>query len=351
MNVLINKYGYLKVILILIGIMVINWLVFYLEPGVASRRKRQEVYAPKYIEYTINKNQLLIDQIASELGDKGLISDVNLDQLYQKYDTEDRIGNLIPELLREDRELIPAKTFTWVSNNEHQLLAGKPLRIFSFLEGIYSDQQDLIAKDGHYKNQDEFLSVLSNASDEISFSEIETENGRPSLWRFLDLPTNIYDQRRHGVFVISTKIIGTNGQSLGTVFMKIDDSDNYYLIYADRGEEHLKNHKRYYWIVNLLCFLLIWYLLPIWVYRDALKNKVKRPLVWAIVVLISNVFGLINYLMIRSKKTKNNQLLHSDEKLAQENALCYSCNQPINKKWTYCSSCGVYLKNGSTQIP
>lgn len=76
-----------------------------------------------------------------------------------------------------------------------------------------------------------------------------------------------------------------------------------------------------------LIFTLYWIGLAIWVYKDANKKNTNASL-WGLLVLVTNIVGVIVYLMFK-----------------QNSILCYTCGTIQNKSNRYCSNCGVKINN------
>ncbi|MDN5199797.1 zinc ribbon domain-containing protein [Fulvivirgaceae bacterium BMA10] len=356
MKILINKFGYIKIALIAVVVILVNWSIYRLEPGVAGARKRQANYAPRYIEQLINKNQRSLDSMAAEIATHSDREHIDLTALYSKHKTKDQVQDVIPELLQEDREVQAYKAYIWLSDSVQNFAAGTPPQTFSFLNEFYGKHKTLIENDKFYANQDEFLLTFVDISDDLDFSRTISNSGRPSQWRFYQTNESIYEQRQKGIFILSSNVTNSEGQKIGQLTMKLDDADNYYLIYTDRGEELHKNHQRYMWFINVFCVLVIWYLLPSWVYSDAKRRGVRKPMFWAFMALISHFFGLAIYLIARPKTTVSDGCPRCNKNLPPYSEYCPhcgfqvadqkcpGCHKSVEEDWAFCSACGTNLK-------
>jgi hypothetical protein len=76
-----------------------------------------------------------------------------------------------------------------------------------------------------------------------------------------------------------------------------------------------------------LIFALYWIGLALWVYKDANKKNTNASL-WGLLVLVTNLIGVIVYLMFK-----------------QNSILCNTCGTIQNKNNRYCSNCGVKINN------
>lgn len=74
-----------------------------------------------------------------------------------------------------------------------------------------------------------------------------------------------------------------------------------------------------------LIFLIYWIGLALWVYKDA-NRKHNYPSLWGLLVLITNLVGLIIYIMYK-----------------QSNKICNGCGTLQNRENIYCVKCGIKL--------
>jgi hypothetical protein len=90
-------------------------------------------------------------------------------------------------------------------------------------------------------------------------------------------------------------------------------------------------------IMSLLPLLLVllWIWAIIWVYRDAEKRGMSGAL-WALLVFVGSIIGLIIYLIIR-----NENLIQSD---ASGSAPCPGCEKPVSSEYVFCPHCGKRLQ-------
>lgn len=96
-----------------------------------------------------------------------------------------------------------------------------------------------------------------------------------------------------------------------------------------------------------LLFMIYWIGLALWVYRDA-DRKNNNPALWGLMVLITNIIGLIIYTMYK----QNNRICDNCGSIqdkdnvfctncgTQINKVCSNCHSIIGKKDHYCSKCG-----------
>lgn len=86
----------------------------------------------------------------------------------------------------------------------------------------------------------------------------------------------------------------------------------------------------------VLMFMIYWVLLALWAYQNAAKAQLY-PLLWGVVVLLTNVAGIIVYTLYK-----------------RGNATCPVCGASQSRLHLYCSSCGAKLgatcKNCGAQV-
>jgi hypothetical protein len=80
-------------------------------------------------------------------------------------------------------------------------------------------------------------------------------------------------------------------------------------------------------VVIGLIFAFYWIGLALWVYKNATKKNTNAPL-WGLLVLVTNIVGVIVYLMY-----------------IQNSILCNTCGSVQNKNNKYCSTCGSKINN------
>lgn len=102
-----------------------------------------------------------------------------------------------------------------------------------------------------------------------------------------------------------------------------------------------------------LIFIVYWVGIALWVYKDANRRR-ANPALWGGIVLITNVVGVIVYIMYKqtNKVCYKCGALQSKDNIfcgscgAQINERCEKCNNIVGKHQHYCSNCGHrILKN------
>jgi hypothetical protein len=86
-----------------------------------------------------------------------------------------------------------------------------------------------------------------------------------------------------------------------------------------------------------LAFLIIWIFVIIWVYRDA-ERRGMNGVLWALLVFIGNLVGLLIYLIVRSDAPRASRTSRPEQ-------TCPKCSKPVNAGFAYCPHCGAPMQN------
>ena len=79
---------------------------------------------------------------------------------------------------------------------------------------------------------------------------------------------------------------------------------------------------------------LVWIAVVIWVYRDA-ESRGMNGVLWALLVFIGNLIGLLIYLIVRSDPGK------APPKEAVAAQPCSQCQKPVAPGFAFCPYCGA----------
>jgi RNA polymerase subunit RPABC4/transcription elongation factor Spt4 len=104
------------------------------------------------------------------------------------------------------------------------------------------------------------------------------------------------------------------------------------------------------WGFSLL-FFFIWLAVIVWVYKDAERRRMSG-LLWALLVLIGNLVGLLIYLIIRQDHPLCCQPAETaapsppapSEAGGKKFAPCPACQRPVQPDFVYCPHCGAALQ-------
>jgi|GEM_PF-5783789 len=84
-----------------------------------------------------------------------------------------------------------------------------------------------------------------------------------------------------------------------------------------------------------LLLTLLWFVIVVWVYKDA-ENNGMSGLLWGLLVLVGNIVGLLVYLIFRSM-TSTGALQPSPA------PHCPNCHRPVQYDFNVCPNCGTDL--------
>lgn len=85
-----------------------------------------------------------------------------------------------------------------------------------------------------------------------------------------------------------------------------------------------------------LALLVLGIFVIVWVYRDA-ERRGMNGVLWALLVFIGNLIGLLVYLIVRSDVAR-------EEERIQTIKPCPSCQEPVNSSFVFCPNCGARIQ-------
>jgi hypothetical protein len=107
------------------------------------------------------------------------------------------------------------------------------------------------------------------------------------------------------------------------------------------------------WGLSFISFVLflVWIAVVIWVYRDAERRDMNGVL-WALLVFLGNLIGLLIYLIVRSdpgkappKEAASQPFAYCPYCGAAMHSVCPGCGKPMEEDWKACPHCGHKLKD------
>jgi hypothetical protein len=112
------------------------------------------------------------------------------------------------------------------------------------------------------------------------------------------------------------------------------------------------------WSVSFV-FLIVWIAVIIWVYKDAERRRMSG-LLWALLVFIGNLIGLLIYLIVRQDHPLTEEAVPAAGKppdavttgavtsakapAKAETAVCPACGKTVELSFVYCPHCGTALQ-------
>lgn len=129
------------------------------------------------------------------------------------------------------------------------------------------------------------------------------------------------------------------------------------LFLADNGRELFHYGFGFGTVLSVLSFAAYWILVPWWVYLDASWRRME-PIPWALLTLLTNVVGLVTYLVIRYPDPRTCPKCGADLPVglkrcpycgSEAEATCPRCQSPIRPDWVFCPSCATQLPAVTSQ--
>ena len=262
--------------------------------------------------------------------------------------------------LRPERAL-----YFWATGNDGQFLFGVPSDAFARLNTVFDQSQEVIAQDNRYATRDQFLRALLHteraiapvkprAADAGSRSPEERDRDREDRdwWRHYDEERD--RQYRGTVLFLSSPIRATSGAIVGNLNLKA--------VEMGKGPVY-QEQRRDVWQVaqavsaGLAAVSAFWllFLIPSWVYIDAQERRLPRPLLWALLVVVGNLVGLLVYLISRPDETADPRCPQCTQKVTGSKsgcpycgadlsaAFCRKCQFPVKPDWRFCPDCRASL--------
>ncbi|MCU0644835.1 MAG: zinc ribbon domain-containing protein [bacterium] len=264
------------------------------------------------------------------------------------------ISEIQTEILQESSG---TKLFLWMSDTNGEFVFGVPPVVFDQFNSAFDKYSDVIQKDDYYQGRNDFLMKLIDKHNEIDFSEFGSTappGDDQNQWRFYKETFDTWNYSTNPTLILSSAVVAAVGEKLGELYVKIDDSANEEKYYSQNHIEERDLFALLIPIFGALAFfsgLLLWFLLPTWVYIDAQKRDVKNPILWAFLTLISFIFGLTVYLITRPATLKAVTCPQCEKELNGTKAfcpycgfdvsstICQQCQYPLKPDWKFCPSC------------
>jgi len=98
-------------------------------------------------------------------------------------------------------------------------------------------------------------------------------------------------------------------------------------------------------IFTMMAFV-IHILIAVWVYNDA-QRRGEEAVVWLLIVLFTNLIGLIIYLIVRGESRRSRpaeyQQAFTGQPAPSGTIYCNQCGSPNTRGAGYCNDCGAQL--------
>ncbi len=261
----------------------------------------------------------------------------------------------------EEREKGPM--YVWAMGTGGEFLFGVPSDAFTRLNTLFERQQEILRSSGLFASRQEFLRELIQSHQELSggregpFSVLAAEEGDVHDESLLEVEWQRFRDDDNRNFVFSVPMKGQDGTVLGTLYMKLVRGQRTHYSSGDLIPMHV-GEVALGVLAPSLAFL--WFLLPTWVYVDARERGLARPLVWAFLVLISAIVGLVIYRIARPEHTISLECPGCGREVNGGSfcphcgrdvsaAFCPACRYPLKGDWAFCPSCRTEVKASAPQ--
>jgi hypothetical protein len=251
------------------------------------------------------------------------------------------------------QEVSEGRRFVWGMGSDGDFLFGVPREDFARLNNAWEAHEAAILAEGAFVDQQDFLRQLIQESARLEPSDLEPnpEDPEDTPWSELRHYSN-----HEGWMVLSTPLQAPDGSALGDLYLKTEDTS----WWAEPGGESPAEVLQ---VVSLvvagLSGMLLWLLVPTWVYVDARERGVRRALLWAFLVFISFFIGLVVYLIARPEDrvlkcpscereiNGGAYCPHCGHDLSA--AFCAACRYPLKPDWAFCPSCRTEVRTPASE--
>ncbi len=241
-----------------------------------------------------------------------------------------------------------ARLYFWAMDSRGEFLFGVPSEAFARLNSAYDKYKKEIQEEGRFTDRQDFIRRQVHDHHSLDLTRYEREasgKGREPRWYQ-------WDENEDRV-VFSTPFQNERGEMLGNVYLKLT---------------RLNTHAGYDWdsyeppmaisaIILAGSVLFLWFLLPTWVYLDAHARGMQNPARWSALTLVSFVFGLCVYLILRpgdgsvlcekcGASTSGGSFCPYCGTPVQTE-FCAQCGYPTKSEWRYCPNCQASTRPAS----
>ena len=257
--------------------------------------------------------------------------------------------------------------YVWATANDGKFLFGVPADAFARLNAVYDQSQQAITEDNHFATRDQFLRALLHEDRPIApikpglpDNDSRRRPGQDEWWRRFEEDR---DRTFSGkVLFLSSPVQTAKGAIEGSLNLKSIELGR-----QTRDEEEAVARWRdaagSATVVAVISLLWLWFLVPSWVYIDAQDRRMPRPLLWALLVLVGNLVGLLVYLISRPDETAELRCPRCGKKLNGGKAgcpycgadlstvFCAKCQYPLKPDWAFCPDCRAPITASAAAEP
>jgi hypothetical protein len=256
--------------------------------------------------------------------------------------------------------------YVWATANDGKFVFGVPADAFARLNTVFDQSQQAITEDNHFATRDQFLRALLHEDRPIAPikpglpDSSSRRRGDDEWWRRYD-----EDRNRNfdaPVLFLSSPIQAAQGAIEGSLNLKAIErvrpaTD------IGRSLDLWRDVETFSGVLAVLSLLWLGFLVPSWVYIDAQDRRLPRPLLWALLVLVGNLVGLLVYLISRPDGSADLRCPHCGKKLNGgktgcpycgadlSTVFCAKCQYPLKPDWSFCPDCRAPIAAAAAAEP
>lgn len=242
----------------------------------------------------------------------------------------------------------------WGMGTDGAFLFGVPREAFSRLNAVYDREVTPRLKEGVFFDRQAFLlGHLDEGEGPVLTEDLigdEATGGVLARVRRAGADEN--------VFVLSAPLKTEQGTALGSLYLRreVREREPY------QTDQRFDNAAGVAGGIAALSFVFLWVLLPTWVYVDARERGVRRAPLFAFLVVLSSLVGLVVYLIARPEDGRTLSCPgcgrevnggafcpHCGRDLSA--SFCSACRYPLKPDWVFCPACRAEIKPGAPEAP
>jgi hypothetical protein len=247
--------------------------------------------------------------------------------------------------------------YVWAMDTRGNFLFGVPRSAFSKVNAVYDQEVTPRLKEGVFLDRQTFLLNLVDDADDIAPAEVSEDKAAELVERGRRFRLDRWESEQG--FVLSAPLKTKDGAALGSLYLKRTPmrEDAYYR--TDKRVEGLMMASA---AAAGVSGLLLWVLLPTWVFVDARERGVRRAPLFAFLTVISSLVGLLVYLIARPEQARRLSCPacsrevnggafcpHCGRDLSS--AYCPACRYPLKPDWAFCPACRTEVKPQAAGTP
>jgi len=348
---LIHKIAFVAAIIFVISIVILILQIPYRTARLAGHNARLKAHLAQLTQQSQSYLKEVAKQITSVPVDERIIH-----EFQSRY-------------FEEHQQIDQAKKYLWLSDTSGAFIFGAPNIPFIRMNQFFDKFQEEIVTSGRFIDRNDFLVKWVHKYDQDFLSSLEMHlpsNQEDINWDYFnDQDNNNYYWQQPRSTNFSTTVLDLRGNLVGTLYLKVDDVPNEYLYFSGNRIARRDLFSVLIPIFGGLAFfsgVLLWFLLPTWVYIDSQLREMPNHWLWPGLALLSGPFGLLIYLITRPSATKLLLCPQCEKELNGAKAfcpycgfdvsktLCPQCQYPIQSDWNFCPSCRADLTANRTDF-